>query len=75
MYPVASAIKVVLHRAFRASAISRVTLANNFFKTSVLCACQGFPTCVCMCVCIHVSVCLGGLDRQYVLARVFRYIV
>lgn len=58
MYPVASAIKVVLHRAFRASAISRVTLANNFFKTSVLCACQGFPTCVCMCVCVSMLVCV-----------------
>lgn len=39
VYPVASAIKVVLHRAFRTSTISQATLANNFFKTSVLCAC------------------------------------
>jgi len=49
MYPVASAIKVVLHRAFRASTTSQVTLANNFFKTSVLCACQGSPMCI-LCV-------------------------
>lgn len=45
VYPVANAIKVVLHKAFRASTISQVTLANNFFKTSVLCAQGGFPVC------------------------------
>lgn len=65
MYPVASAIKVVLHRAFRASAISRVTLANNFFKTSVLCACQGFPMCVYVCVSLLVCVWVVWIVSMY----------
>ena len=34
--PPASGIKVVLRRAFRAPNINQVTLANNYFKTSVL---------------------------------------